>query len=75
MAEAGMESFRESYHKFTGMLHCVHKCNAYEWQPPLNWPDADWHLGLTKDSEVFDAKSSHEKAMERLMKRAQRKIK
>jgi hypothetical protein len=31
MAEAGMESFRESYHKFTGMLHCVHKCNAYEW--------------------------------------------
>ena len=39
--------------------------NAYEWQPPKGWPDADWNLGLTKDTEVFETKASHEKAIER----------
>ncbi len=39
--------------------------NAYEWQPPAGWPESDWHLGLTKDLEVFVTKASHEAAIER----------
>ena len=42
--------------------------NAYEWQPPTGWPDADWNLGLTKDLVVFETKSSHESAIERHIK-------
>ena len=42
--------------------------NAYEWQPPKGWPDADWNLGLTKDTVVFETKSSHESAIERHIK-------
>jgi len=33
--------------------------NAYEWQPPPNWPNADWEDGLTRDTLVFVEKSSH----------------
>ena len=40
------------------------KLNAYEWHPPANWPDSDWHAGLTKDTEVFEVKASHLNAME-----------
>jgi hypothetical protein len=42
--------------------------NAYEWQPPKGWPDADYNLGLTKDFVVFETKSSHESAIERHIK-------
>ena len=37
--------------------------NAYEWQPPTGWPDADWATGLVKDVEVFDIKAKHLNAM------------
>ena len=37
--------------------------NAYEWQPPKGWPDADWEDGLMKDVEVFEVKSRHLNAM------------
>lgn len=43
--------------------------NAYEWQPPKGWPDADWEDGLTKDTEVFELKLSHLRAMERHVKK------
>ena len=43
--------------------------NAYEWQPPDGWPDADWMLGLTKDTEVFEPKSSHLRNMEAHIRR------
>ena len=49
-----------------GLKNTDDSVNAYEWQPPEGWPNADWNLGLTKDHEVFETKSSHEAAMERL---------
>ena len=48
-----------------GLKNTDDSVNAYEWQPPKGWPETDWHLGLTKDHEVFTTKASHEKAMER----------
>ena len=51
-----------------GLKNTDDTVNAYEWQPPKGWPDADWNLGLTKDLEVFETKSSHEAAMERHVK-------
>jgi hypothetical protein len=42
--------------------------NAYEWQPPKGWPKSDWEDGLTKDTEVFELKSSHLSAMKRHIK-------
>ena len=39
--------------------------NAYEWQPPKGWPDADWNDGLTTDVGVFTPKKSHFQAMEK----------
>ena len=54
-------------------LCCLHAnddtVNAYEWQPPKGWPDADWEGGLTKDTEVFEPKVSHLRAMERHIKK------
>src|ERR1017187_9341135 len=43
--------------------------NAYEWQPPKGWPKSDWEDGLTKDTEVFELKSSHLSAMKRHVKK------
>ena len=41
------------------------KCNLYEWQPPLNWPDANWADGLTVDEAQFEPKAKATDAMER----------
>ena len=38
--------------------------NAYEWQPPKGWPEADFIDGLVEDAEVFDLQSSHLTNME-----------
>ena len=46
-----------------GLKNTDDTVNAYEWQPPKGWPDSDWEDGLTKDTEVFELKSSHLKAM------------
>ena len=51
-----------------GLKHTDDTINAYEWQPPQGWPDADYNLGLTKDNIVFETKSSHESAIERHLK-------
>jgi hypothetical protein len=37
-------------------------CNLYEWQPPTGWPKTSWLHGLTVDKQVFEPKSSHDKA-------------
>ena len=37
--------------------------NAYEWQPPADWPKSSWLSGLTVDRQNFEPKSSHDKAM------------
>ena len=36
--------------------------NLYEWQPPKGWPKTSWLEGLTVDKQVFEPKSSHDKA-------------
>ena len=51
-----------------GLKHTDDTVNAYEWQPPQGWPEADYNLGLTKDNIVFETKSSHESAIERHLK-------
>ena len=33
------------------------EANAYEWQPPEGWPNADWRKTLTKDLIMFDHES------------------
>ncbi len=48
-----------------GMKNTDDTVNAYEWQPPKGWPDADWMDGLTKDLEIFEPKKSHLSSMER----------
>jgi hypothetical protein len=40
------------------------KMNAYEWQPPKDWPESSYAEGLTKDHLVFDEKASHLKSIE-----------
>jgi len=61
----GITDSHTEIREFHGLHANNDSVNAYEWQPPKGWPDADWNLGLTKDSEVFQTKSSHEDAMER----------
>ena len=39
--------------------------NAYEWQPPEGWPNADWTDGFKKDQINFEEKASHVAALER----------
>lgn len=41
--------------------------NAYEWQPPKGWPDANAFEGIKKDQINFDEKSSHIKAIEQYL--------
>jgi hypothetical protein len=40
-------------------------CNLYEWQPPKGWPETSWFDGLKVDTQVFEPKSSHDKAAEK----------
>ena len=65
----GVTDSHTSIRELCGLSANDDTVNAYEWQPPPGWPDADWNLGLTKDSEVFETKSSHEAAMERHIKK------
>jgi len=41
------------------------RCNLYEWQPPENWPEANWADGLTVDKAQFEPKQKATEAMER----------
>ena len=61
----GITDSHNKIREIHGLKHTDDTVNAYEWQPPQGWPEADWNLGLMKDLEVFETKSSHEAAMER----------
>ena len=65
----GITDSHTQIREFAGLHANDDTVNAYEWQPPKGWPDADWNLGLTKDSVVFETKSSHENAIERHLKK------
>jgi len=61
----GITDSHTTIREWAGMSVNDDTVNAYEWHPPTGWPDADWHLGLTKDIEVFVTKASHELTIER----------
>jgi len=61
----GMTHSHTTIREIAGLSAENDTVNAYEWQPPNGWPDAEWHDGLTKDTEVFELKSRHLSAMKR----------
>ena len=61
----GMTHSHTTIREIAGLSAENDTVNAYEWQPPKGWPNAEWHDGLTKDTEVFELKSRHLSAMER----------
>src|SRR5574340_461494 len=65
----GVTDSHTTIRELAGLKHSDDTVNAYEWQPPKGWPEADWFDGLTKDTEVFELKSSHLGAMERHVKK------
>ena len=65
----GITDSHTSIRELCGLSANDDTVNAYEWQPPKGWPDADWNIGLVKDNEVFETKSSHESAMEKHIKK------
>ena len=50
-------------HGLTAAQHDA--CNLYEWQPPAEWPIANWADGLKVDRGVFETKLRHDQAAER----------
>ncbi|CAB4187185.1 hypothetical protein UFOVP1155_1, partial [uncultured Caudovirales phage] len=64
----GVTDSHTTIREFAGLHANDDTVNAYEWQPPKGWPDADWEKGLTKDTEVFFPKNSHLSAMGRHIK-------
>src|ERR1035438_2538113 len=65
----GMTDSHTTIREIAGLTAENDEVNAYEWQPPKGWPDADWFAGLTKDTEVFEPKTSHLHAMEAHVRR------
>lgn len=65
----GLTDSHTEIRELHGLKNTDDTVNAYEWQPPAGWPEADWESGLTKDTEVFVPKSSHLDAIGRHVKK------
>ena len=60
----GLTDSHTTIREIAGLTAENDSVNAYEWQAPAGWPNADFLDGLTKDTEVFEPKASHIRAMD-----------